>query len=153
MCLHLVRLQDETPDRMIKVHPCKEIDSVRPLPMTSISLEDLRRETARATQEAVRAAPSVNFEDYGEFSGFDRLVGKIEQTTETAFRIACLLARGEESVEATAEIWKQMVGVCDASLADLRSIAVNYRQCSGPATYDRVLDYRNEAHERYALHC
>jgi hypothetical protein len=73
----------------------------------------------------------------------DRLEAKLEQL----YAVAATLAQREESLDAIAKIWEQMVLVCDnmaSALADKNGACAE--------SYDRILDIRNVCEENRALH-
>ena len=83
---------------------------------------------------------------------FVSVVTPVEQLTETAFRVACVLAKNSPDVEETAQIWERMVGICDGVLEYLREFATALPGETRMDWYDNILDWRNAAQERFELH-
>src|SRR6266566_2195221 len=80
----------------------------------------------------------------------DREVAQLQAELEQIYRVVVLLQKNEPSMERVAEIWGKMVAFCDECARRLSTLALTnetYR-----ASYDRILDLRNEAEERRKLH-
>jgi hypothetical protein len=73
-------------------------------------------------------------------------MGKVE----FAYGVAARLAHREPSLEGTEAIWAKVVSICDLLAAQLRALESDH--ASSRASYDRILDYRNAAERRRALH-
>ena len=78
---------------------------------------------------------------------FERLEAKLEQL----YAVAVTLARHEERLEDVEAIWARMVAICD-TFAQAVSDLCQRHSTSSPASYDRILDIRNECEENRALH-
>lgn len=116
------------------------------------TLELLARESEEAACSAATKAQQVNFEDHSECIKFDAVVRHVEGLTDTVFKVACVLAKHAEDLETTAEIWKRVTKTCDGVLECMAKFTDKHPQCCGSNTYDRILDWRNEAQERLHLH-
>jgi hypothetical protein len=79
-------------------------------------------------------------------SAVNALVTKLEFT----YAVAAKLAHREPTMEGTVAIWSKMVAICDQGARELQSD----HQGSGAtkASLDRILDLRNAAERRRALH-
>jgi len=107
-------------------------------------LEALGAKAAADFTEALRAG-----EHQGQ-PGFDLAVAQLMGKLEFAYGVAARLAHREPTLQATQAIWAKVVSICDALAAQLR--ALEREHPSGRASYDRILDYRNAAERRRALH-
>jgi hypothetical protein len=81
---------------------------------------------------------------------FDLAVAQLMGKLEFAYGVAARLAHREPTLEATQAIWAKVVSICDLLAAQLRALEADHP--SGRASYDRILDYRNAAERRRALH-
>jgi len=120
--------------------------------MNHPTLDLLARESEEAACSAATRAQEVDFDNYSECTKFDALVRHVEGLTDTVFKVACVLAKHAEDLEATAEIWRRVTKACDGVLECLAKFTDKHPQCCGHNTYDRILDWRNEAQERLHLH-
>lgn len=80
----------------------------------------------------------------------DREVAQLQAELEQIYRVVVLLQKNEVNMDAVAQIWSKMVGICDEfgrRPSALASQVPTYR-----AAYDRILDLRNAAEERRQLH-
>ena|SRR5436190_8188581 len=83
-------------------------------------------------------------------AAFDLTVAQLMAKLEFAYGVAARLAHRETTMEATHAIWAKVVSICDTLAAQLRALQADHP--SGRASYDRILDYRNAAERRRALH-
>lgn len=81
---------------------------------------------------------------------FDLAVAQLMAKLEFAYGIAARLAHREPTLEGTQAIWAKVVAICDSLAAQLRALEGDHP--SSRASYDRILDYRNAAERRRALH-
>ena len=81
---------------------------------------------------------------------FDLAVAQLMGKLEFAYGVAARLAHREPTLEGTQAIWAKVVSICDSLAAQLRGLEAEHP--SGRASYDRILDYRNAAERRRALH-
>jgi len=116
------------------------------------TLDLLAREGEEAACSAASKAENVDFADHNECAKFDSVVRHVESLMDTVFKVACVLAKHTDDLRSTADIWKRVTKACDAVLECMAKFADKYPQCCGNYTYDRVLDWRNEAQERLNLH-
>ena len=80
-----------------------------------------------------------------------RQVERLEAKLEQLYAVAVTLARHEESLEQVEAIWARMVAICD-TFAQAVSDLWQRHPASSRASYDRILDIRNECEENRALH-
>jgi hypothetical protein len=83
-------------------------------------------------------------------AAFDFAIAQLMGKLEFAYGVAARLAHHEPTLEGTEAIWAKVVSICDALAAQLRALEAN--QPSSRRLYDRILDYRNAAERRRALH-
>ncbi len=81
---------------------------------------------------------------------FDHALAGLVAKVEFAYGVAARLAHRERTLEGTAAIWAKMVSLCDEIASQLKRWEGNYPKCT--SAYDRILDFRNEAEKRRALH-
>lgn len=81
---------------------------------------------------------------------FAREAGRLEGQLEAIYRMAVLLQRREESMEAAFVVWDAMVRICDSALSKLESLRGERPDCSG--IHDKLLDLRLAAEKRRELH-
>lgn len=118
-----------------------------------ITLDYLAERTMKAARRAKQATRQPGFNPNEPCQEFDKQLVETEQIVETAFRVACLLASDAETLEETAAIWKKVTSLCDEALSHLHGLAANDCQASAqPMSYDKILDWRHAAHERWQLH-
>lgn len=82
--------------------------------------------------------------------GFDLAIAQLLGKLEFAYGVAARLAHREETLDGTEAIWAKVVSICDALGRELQSLESKHP--SARASYDRILDYRNAAERRRALH-
>jgi len=80
----------------------------------------------------------------------DREVGQLQAELEQIYRVVVLLQKNETSMDRVAGTWGKMVSICDEFARRLTALA--NKGATYQATYDRILDLRNAAEERRALH-
>ena len=97
----------------------------------------------------IAESPDESDENHRRFSA---QATSMEGLLRTVYQSAAIMARKAESVEATAEIWKAMVGFCDSILASLRGLAEKHPRYATKHLYDFALDTRNAAARRMELH-
>ncbi len=85
-----------------------------------------------------------------EGGSMDREVAQLQAEFEQIYRVVVLLQKNEPNMERVAEIWSKMVTVCDEFARRLSDWAGKHPASRAP--YDRILDMRNAAEERYQLH-
>lgn len=81
---------------------------------------------------------------------FDQAASNLVTKVEFTYAVAAKLAHREATMEGTAAIWTKVVGICDQIAAELKRLEQKYPGSTAP--YDRVLDLRNAAERRRALH-
>lgn len=79
-----------------------------------------------------------------------REIGWLQTELEQIYRFVVLLQRDESSMERAAELWASMISICDAFARRVSSLA--QMSPSAKISYDRILDLRRAAAERYDLH-
>jgi predicted RNA methylase len=120
--------------------------------METTTLELLASESRQAACHAAEEAKQMDLSNDGYRAKFVSVVTPVEQLTETAFRVACVLAKNSPDMEETAQIWERMVGICDGVLEYLREFATVLPGETRMDWYDNILDWRNAAQERFELH-
>src|ERR1041385_2211908 len=80
----------------------------------------------------------------------DREVAQLLAELEQIYRVVVLLQKNETEMERVAEIWGKMVTICDEFARRLSALAGKHPRYR--ASYDRILDLRNAAEDRRALH-
>jgi hypothetical protein len=113
-----------------------------------ISLTDLdhmgHSVLAEFRQEVSQLGPS-------ETADFLRQVERLEAKLEQLYAVAATVAQREEKLDEVAAIWSQMVAICDQSAQAVSELSRKHR-VTDSASYDRILDIRNECEESRALH-
>ena len=113
-----------------------------------ISLTDLAQMgnsvLADFRQEVAQLGPS-------ETADFVRQVERLEAKLEQLYAVAATAVQREEKLEEVAAIWSQMVAICDQSAQAVSELSQKYH-VTDSASYDRILDIRNECEENRALH-
>src|SRR5438094_388586 len=118
----------------------------------AVTLDYLGQRSLEAARRAEQTALITDWTVQSEAAALQRQVSEAEQTVETAFRIARMLVRDAGTLGETASVWKKMTGICDQALDHLRFLVSSSPVAGAPATYDRVLEWRHAAHERFILH-
>lgn len=101
--------------------------------------------------ESALAEFSEQIAQLDQASHLARHVDRLEAKLEQLYAVAVTLARREEKLEQVEAIWARMVAICDTfaqAVSDLRK----ENEKVGPASYDKILDVRNECEENRALH-
>lgn len=80
---------------------------------------------------------------------FSNEVRNVHGAIVHTYQIVAFGATQIDSAEEAAEIWKQMVELCENAIKSLRNLKDLYPKCGAPELYDLALDYRKEADERY----
>ena len=109
-----------------------------------IDLEELGEKALRDFHESLVQS------DEGKRTDFQQVVSTLVGKVEFAYGVAAKLAHREQTIEGTAAIWAKMVAICDGIAAEVKRLEDHHPQYK--ASYDRILDYRNEAEKRRALH-
>ena len=113
----------------------------------TLELTDLEMLGARAVEDFKASLGQSQEPSQGEVA---RAAAQLLAKLEFAYGLAARLAHREPTVEGTHAIWATVVTLCDHLAAQLRSPTAD-----DPATracYDRILDFRNAAERRRALH-
>src|SRR5438477_12986666 len=71
----------------------------------------------------------------------ERQAQRLEARLAQLYAVAATMAKREESLEAVAAIWEQMVAICDRMATALSDLHQAHK--SRLASYDRILDIRN----------
>lgn len=80
----------------------------------------------------------------------DAGVRGVEKFLATLYAVAAYVAFSEPSRVKTAELWRQMLDICDACARLVQELA---RQHPGAiASFNGILDHRNAAREMFELH-
>lgn len=83
-------------------------------------------------------------------AAFDLAVAQLMGKLEFAYGVAARLAHREVTLEDTEAIWAKVVSICDAIAVQLAALEAAHP--SSRVSYDRILDFRNAAERRRALH-
>jgi len=86
----------------------------------------------------------------GNCNNFDESVAGLVGKVQFAYGVAAKLAHREQTLEGTAAIWAKMVAICDDIAREVKDLGQDHPSCK--ASFDRILDYRNEAEKRRDLH-
>jgi hypothetical protein len=113
----------------------------------TLSVPDLESLQSSALSEFETRAVAIPPDHKEEFA---REAARLEGQLEAIYRMAVLLQRREQSMEAAFVVWDAMVRICDAVLSKLESLRGERPDCNG--THDRVLDLRLAAVKRRELH-
>lgn len=113
--------------------------------------EILAEESKNAACLAAQSSRTANAEDRDTCDEFNQKAAEIEDLMETIFRTACVLAKHEQELEEVAAIWKRTTEICDSVCTCMQELSEKFSACT-ELSYDRVLDFRNAANERYLLH-
>ncbi|MBI4026275.1 MAG: hypothetical protein HY360_14925 [Verrucomicrobia bacterium] len=81
---------------------------------------------------------------------FAREVARLEGQLEAIYRMAVLLQKREERMEAAFQVWDVMVRICDSFLYQLDALKRDHPACG--ASHDKMLDLRLAAEKRRELH-
>jgi hypothetical protein len=111
----------------------------------SLPSQDLER-----FQEAALEQFNAGVADASEEDRLSREVTWLQTELEQIYRFVVLLQKRETNMDRVAELWAAMVRVCDAFARTLSSLAE--KSSSARVSYDRILDLRRAAEERYKLH-
>jgi hypothetical protein len=111
----------------------------------SLSVADLERLGSTALQEFAETIAPGRVQ-----SDVEAPAKRMEAKLEQLYGIAVTLAQREESLSAVAEIWAEMVTICD-QMAKALGAKVGLTDVRSEA-YDRILDIRNACEENRALH-
>jgi len=96
------------------------------------------------TEEVAQIDPSQTAE-------FVRHVERLEAKLEQLYAVAATLAQRETALDEVTAIWARMVAICDRSAQAVSDLRKKYK-VRDSASYDRILDIRNECEENRALH-
>jgi hypothetical protein len=112
--------------------------------LTLPDLESLRTSALSDFEKRTAAIPLEQCED------FAREVARLEGQLEAIYRMAVLVQRREESMEAAFAAWDSMVRICDSFLCKLETLKRDHPYCT--ASHDKMLDLRLAAGKRRELH-
>jgi hypothetical protein len=112
--------------------------------ITVPDLESLQSSALSDFEKRASAIPADQRED------FAREVARLEGQLEAIYRMAVLVQRREESMEAAFAVWDAMVRICDSFLFKLDALNRNHPSCV--ASHDKMLDLRLAAEQRRELH-
>jgi len=76
--------------------------------------------------------------------------GQLAAKVQFAYGVAAKLAGREQTLESTAAVWAKMTDFCDHAARQVRELAARHPACK--VSLDRILDFRNAAEKRRALH-
>lgn len=86
----------------------------------------------------------------GDAAPFEQAVGRLVAHVELTYRVAAKLAHREPTMEGTEAIWAKMVAICDQAAQEVKQLEQEFPALK--ASFDRILDFRNEAEKRRDLH-
>lgn len=113
----------------------------------TFELIDLQELGEKALQDFTASIGQGTEQDSARFEqAINRLVAQVELT----YGVAAKLAHREATMEGTEAIWAKMVAICDQAARRLKEMEQHYP--ASKVSFDRILDYRNEAQKRRELH-
>jgi hypothetical protein len=113
----------------------------------TLEIEDLDEIKKSALETFSERVASVDFGISGEV---DLEVARLESQLLQLYAIAAIIARREESLERTAQVWDAMVSICDAFAAKISELCQEHPACR--ASHDKILDVRNKCARLRDLH-
>jgi len=113
----------------------------------TLTIPDLENLQGTALSEFEKRAAAIPPEQHETFA---QEVARLEGQLEAIYRMAVLLQRREESMEAAFGVWDAMVRICDSFLWKLEALRRDHPSCA--VSHDKMLDLRLAAEKRREMH-
>lgn len=95
------------------------------------------------------AAKAYDPNKSGSCESFARHVSGVEAAIMHTYQIVAHYAVRQKNPADAAEMWKEMSKLCETALIVLKDLKERQPYCGTPGLYDRALDYKMAADERY----
>lgn len=103
-----------------------------------------------AIEELARAGEQLSTKEMHNWCAlFTEHVQRVEAAIVHTYQLVAHTAIRQESPAEAAELWRELSLYCDFALQKLKGLRDQFPECGTPELYDRALDYKNAADERY----
>lgn len=117
--------------------------------MSALDLDTINQVNRCQMSEMGKVAKQLDPSHVDSCAIFGKTVRNVQAAIVHTYQLTAFAAVRRASPQEAADLWKNMVELCEAALQTLLTLKDLFPNCGTYELYDLTLDYRKEAEERY----